>query len=144
MKKIVFLAAAVLLSCGARVSAVTAADASLIADVLCAECAGEPFAARVTIAGELLDMAAEEDGCVADAVRALGAAGVFSLGGVASVDRGSAEYRVSADAVDAAIAGCRPLGEVSRISRAEKERPSLDFADGEEQPGVRLGNFVFE
>ena len=121
----------------------TDGEREMIADLLTAECAGEPLAARISIAGIILDC---EDSA-ADAIRALAAEGKFSetdsLGGA---DRGTKEYRISLDAVDGALAGCRPAGEVREFERVEQRLDlSLDFTGREEQDGdgVRIGSYVF-
>ena len=125
------------------VGMVSSFEREMIAELLTAECAGEPLAARISIAGIILDC---EDSA-ADAIRALAAEGKFSetdsLGGA---DRGTKEYRISLDAVDGALAGCRPAGEVREFERVEQRLDlSLDFTGREEQDGdgVRIGSYVF-
>ena len=118
----------------------TDGERELLAEVLTAECGGEPIAARIAIAGILLD----SDDCLADAVRVLSLSGAFTHTG-RDIDRLGKDYRISLDAVDAAQAGCRPLGKVRSFVREERRLDlSLDFTDdGDQSDGTRIGNYVF-
>ena len=114
-------------------------EREMLAAVLCAECAGEPLAARVTIAGIVLDAVDAGCCCLADAVRSVFPRHDFSL-----ADASADERRLSLDAVDAALAGCRPAGCVSTFDKRLKEKPRLDFADDEEQNGTVIGSYIFK
>lgn len=133
-------AAAVFL-CSAAVSAaetarLTEEERQFTASVIAAECEGEPLAARVAIVGLMIDRCRDGGDCAADEIRALEAQGVFS-GAMTEADR------LSLDAVDAAIGGSRPAGNVTEVRRVKKEKPRLDFEDGEAVDGVVIGGFVF-
>ena len=114
-------------------------EREMLAAVLCAECAGEPLAARVAIAGIVLDAADAGCSCLADAVRS-----VFPQHEILLADGSSDDMRLSLDAVDAALAGCRPAGGATSFDKRLKEKPRLDFADGEEQNGTVIGSYIFK
>ena len=85
----------------------TAAERDYLTAVVCAMCEGKPLCERVTLAAEITDRAEHED--IADAVLSV-LGNKPELNKVAGVDKESEEYRLSLDAVDAALGGCRGKG----------------------------------
>lgn len=119
-------------------------ERQLMAAAISLGCGDEPFAAQVAVAGALLDRDVDT---LADAVEYFAERGSLpSVAELADADARSKEYRVALDAVDAAVAGCRPLGAVSDFVRLppKKIKLSLDFEGSHAAEENVIGRIKFE
>ena len=82
----------------------TSAEREYLTSVVCVTCAGKPLCERVALAAEITDRAVHAD--ITEAVLSV-LGGDTATDKTAGVFRGSDEYRLSSDAVDAACAGAR-------------------------------------
>lgn len=116
----------------------------LMAAAISLGCGGEPFAAQVAAAGVLLDRDVDT---LADAVEYFAERGSLpAVDELARADELSKEYRVALDAVDAAVAGCRPLGKRTDFVRLppKKIKLSLDFKGEDAAEENVIGRIKFE
>ena len=89
---------------------ITQSEREYLAAVITVSCEGKVLSERVQLAGKIIDMAenAGYPDSIADAVTALYSSGeITGIGKISETDRTSKEYRLSLDAVDAALGGNR-------------------------------------